>query len=882
MRSAPSLPVEADVLLKTAQFAAFERVCLPITTSTDKTELRLAALLALGTARFDAGNVVGSIEKLEEAHTGSQADRDGIGFTAAMALFSRQSQFQSPADSLPLLTLVRQLANASGTARSLGNLHLVVARLEACRGLCVDARRHLEIGRRLLAAEPAAVRCSVLLVDSALELFAGNLLRASNAAKSGLEIAGSENLTTLTAGCLANLGTVTLFLGRPGRARELLGSALKICTELLLTRFSVLDALAQVELFEGNLEACGRTLRDCASTLCLHRVPARSWYDLAHQLTRCAYYERLEDWTQIVAIADEVDPELARRQYKALRTSLLCAKARALARLRQHTAAQACLTAAVKVCPRGAVDPLIALEASKGVCEILGGNPGAGSRHFDRALAACRAIGHRYHERWIERTRAALAGPSPRAIAPAGLDTTEAALLLTDVATILGAGHSVDLMAMRTLSLLENTPLRPRIQVDSASGCEYQANPSATTDATPDGGFSLRLRGSDRQIAITVSGRQTLEEMSLLKSVADIAQIAVTRTVDTEHEDDEQNLWPRADVDTDDDVVFRSPRMVELRKIAIRLAETDLPVFITGETGTGKEIFARLIHDHSKHHRGPFVPFNCSAIPRDLMESQLFGHRRGAFTGAGESFPGVIRAAERGTLFLDEIGDLDLASQPKLLRFLESGEVHPLGDLRAHRVPVRIVAATNASIEDAMRTGHFRRDLFYRLGVAQLALPALRERKDEIPALVNMFVTRSARECGRSGVTIGDDFVAALLLYDWPGNIRELVNEIRRVTAMAADGDTLTAAMINPTIAAAWNARPVAATGSGRGGFFVRMDQPLARAIDEVEEQFIEHALKSTGGRVADAANLLGISRKGLFLKRRRRGLVSTADGGTV
>jgi len=376
-----------------------------------------------------------------------------------------------------------------------------------------------------------------------------------------------------------------------------------------------------------------------------------------------------------------------------------------------------------------------------------------------------------------------------------------------------------------------------------------------------------------------VAGRQTLEEMSLLKSVADIAQIAVTRTTDTEHEDDEQNLWPRANVETDDDAVFRSPRMVELRKIAIRLAETEIPVFITGETGTGKEIFARLIHDHSKHRRGPFVPFNCSAVPRDLMESQLFGHRRGAFTGAGESFPGVIRAAERGTLFLDEIGDLDLASQPKLLRFLESGEVHALGDLRAQRVPVRIVAATNASIEDAMRTGRFRRDLFYRLGVAQLALPALRERKDEIPALVSMFVSKSARECGRAGITIGDDFVAALLLYDWPGNIRELVNEIRRVTAMATDGAALTAAMLSPAIAAGWNARPVRQfAGAASDGFFVRIDQPLARAIDQLEEQFIEHALRSTGGRVADAANLLGISRKGLFLKRRRRGLVPMAD----
>jgi DNA-binding NtrC family response regulator len=637
-----------------------------------------------------------------------------------------------------------------------------------------------------------------------------------------------------------------------------------------------MDTDAQVALYDGDMGRCKRMLEQCVHVSTADRVPARSWYDLAHQLTRCAYYERLGDPDRVIAIADEVDRELHRRQYKALRASLLCAKARALARRRQHAAAQSCLTQAVRACPRGAVDPLILLEASKGVCEALGGDAGAAIRHFDRALAACRAIGHRYHERWIERTREALT-PAPRQRPAPALDTTEAALLLTDVATILGAGHSVDLMAMRTVSLLENTPLAPRVHVESASGCEYQANPTATTDSPADGSFSLRLRGSDRQIAIHVNGAQTLEEMSLLKSIADITQIAVMRTVDTEHEDEEQNLWPRATADTDDDAVFRSPRMIELKKIAIRLAETDMPVFITGETGTGKEIFARLIHEHSKHRRGPFVPFNCSAVPRDLMESQLFGHRRGAFTGAADSFPGVIRAAERGTLFLDEIGDLDLASQPKLLRFLESSEVHAIGDLRAQRVPVRVVAATNTSIDEAMRTGQFRRDLFYRLGVGQIALPPLRERKDEIPALVSMFVNRSSRECGRSNLTIGDDFVAALLLYDWPGNIRELVNEIRRVVAMASDGDALSAAMLSPTIAGGWNARPVQAGSPAGHGFYVRIDQPLSHAIDLVEQHFIEHALRRTGGRVSDAANLLGISRKGLFLKRRRRGLVTAA-----
>jgi DNA-binding NtrC family response regulator len=296
---------------------------------------------------------------------------------------------------------------------------------------------------------------------------------------------------------------------------------------------------------------------------------------------------------------------------------------------------------------------------------------------------------------------------------------------------------------------------------------------------------------------------------------------------------------------------------------------------ITGETGTGKEILARIIHEASRVRRGPFVPFNCAATPRDLVESQLFGHRRGAFTGATDAFPGIIRSAEHGTLFLDEIGDLDHSVQPKLLRFLESGEIHTVGEPRPHRVTVRVIAATNTDIAREIQAGGFRRDLFYRIGATALSLPPLRERKDEIPALAALFLARYAYEVGRTGLRLGDDFIAALLLYDWPGNIRELANEVRRVVAMADDGETLGCARLAPDILQRWNERPMQAAVSGAGPLVhIRLDQTLARAVRELEEQFIDHALAATAGRVTEAAGILGLSRKGLFLKRRRRGMV--------
>jgi DNA-binding NtrC family response regulator/tetratricopeptide (TPR) repeat protein len=844
-------------------------------------ETVVSLMMVQGMAAFDAGRVSDSIEILSRASILAEQSSRTLFFQSRLALFSRLSQFNVPEDAVGLLAEVRQLAHASGTAQSLGSLHLVVARLEAIRGLCVSAKRHLEISRRLLAAAGPRIQSAIHQVEAGLEAYAGNLQRAKRSASRGLEIAQVNGLRPIQAGCLTNLGSVLSLSGRHQDARPLLYKAVELCKELPVIRYSAIDALAQLSLSQGHMKECLDNLEICLNLRSSHRLPSRSWYDLAHQITRCSYHEHMGDWDSIVAIVDDAGPTVARRQYKAVQTSLLCAKARALAHLGRHDEAEAELATAVRVCPRSAVDPLIVLEASKALCATLYGDVRGGAIHFDRALAGCEAIGHRYHEKWITTIRDRVTRTTqvtvPRRL---DLDTTEAALVLNDVATILGAGHSIDLMAHRVTSVIESTGLRARVEVEREGNCEYQPEPSATWEAASDGSIQIRLRGSDRRIDIRVAQVRSIEEFSLLKSLADIVQAGVNRTAETEHEDSDQNLWPLATVATDDSTVFRSPRMIELLKIAMRLANTHLPVLITGETGTGKEIFARLIHQNSRVKRGPFVPFNCATVPRDLVESQLFGHRRGAFTGASESFAGLIRSAEHGTLFLDEVGDLDLTAQPKLLRFLESGEIQPLGELRPQRVGVRLVAATNANLESLASQGRFRQDLLYRLGVAVLVLPPLRERKDEIPALASFFLAKSAGECGRTGVKLADDFLAALLLYDWPGNIRELANEIRRAVALADDGDTLGARHLAPDIARLWHARAGADAPAApqAPGLHVRLDQTLAEAVSELEERFIEHALQSTGGRVTEAAQLLGLSRKGLFLKRRRRGLVPGQD----
>ena len=252
----------------------------------------------------------------------------------------------------------------------------------------------------------------------------------------------------------------------------------------------------------------------------------------------------------------------------------------------------------------------------------------------------------------------------------------------------------------------------------------------------------------------------------------------------------------------DAESLWVSEQSLELVTLARRLASSPLPLLITGETGTGKEMLARVIHRASNRAERPLVPVNCTAVPRELLESQLFGYRRGAFTGADITFPGIVRSATGGTLFLDEIGDVNIDLQPKLLRFIEHGEVQPLGEPQAVKVDVRIIAATNANLESLVAQGRFRDDLLYRLKILTLHVPPLRERREEIPALLQHYLQKCGDEQQKGRLTLSDETLEYLLLYSWPGNIRQLANEVRRMTALAEPDSTLTPALLSPEIQA--------------------------------------------------------------------------------
>jgi two-component system, NtrC family, nitrogen regulation response regulator GlnG len=325
-------------------------------------------------------------------------------------------------------------------------------------------------------------------------------------------------------------------------------------------------------------------------------------------------------------------------------------------------------------------------------------------------------------------------------------------------------------------------------------------------------------------------------------------------------------------------LIGRSGAMQEIYRSLARLTQTDLTVTITGESGTGKELVARVLHDHGRRKQGPFVAINMAAIPRELIESELFGHEKGAFTGAQVRTPGQFEQAEGGTLFLDEIGDMPLEAQTRLLRVLQQGEYTTVGGRTPIKTNVRIIAATHRDLKTQIQQGMFREDLYYRLNVVPLRIPPLRERVEDIGDLVRHFLRAAARE-GLGQRSIETGAIERLKAHSWPGNVRELENFVRRVVALHAQ-DTLTTSTIEHELAQALPNKPAAPNGDAPGlaemverhltDHFAEFGRDLPppglynRVIRDVERPLLSAALAATRGNQIKAAELLGLNRNTL------------------
>lgn len=324
--------------------------------------------------------------------------------------------------------------------------------------------------------------------------------------------------------------------------------------------------------------------------------------------------------------------------------------------------------------------------------------------------------------------------------------------------------------------------------------------------------------------------------------------------------------------------IHSSPAMTQLVEEVHKIRSSDVTVLVTGESGTGKELVSRAIHALSSRRDKIFVPFNCTAVPKELSEAYLFGYRRGSFTSATHDSPGVIRTAAGGTLFLDEIGDLPLDVQPKLLRFLQEGEIQPLGEQRPTKVDVRIIAATNTNLEEMVASGRFREDLFYRLNVIRLLVPPLRERRSEISTMVNYYINHYSAKFQKQDVNITPQTVDLLMVYDWPGNVRQLCNEVQRIIARAENGTTITPDHLSPELRrVATPHAPQGATITPINSINVPTGVTLAEAVDELEKRMISEAMSRHKGNISRVARELGLTRRGLYLKLERLQLKASA-----
>ena len=357
------------------------------------------------------------------------------------------------------------------------------------------------------------------------------------------------------------------------------------------------------------------------------------------------------------------------------------------------------------------------------------------------------------------------------------------------------------------------------------------------------------------------------DDLDLLSTIATSTRIAVENARRYEQLQQE-NVYLRSEVQRTyrfEKIIGTSPAMERVYDLMDKVLRTDTTVLLVGETGTGKELIARAIHYNGPRKGRRFIPQNCAALPENLLESELFGHKRGAFTGATSDRKGLFEQADGGTIFLDEIGDTSPNLQVRLLRVLQEGTIRPVGASETKHVDVRVISATHVNLEDAVRERHFRDDLYFRLAVFPIPIPPLRERREDIPLLATYFLKRYAEEKGISVRGFTPEAMDALMDYPFPGNIRELQNEIQRAVVLAEDGHILGLGHLSSKVRREDERLEQAFHEGGA----------MADVVDRLKAQMIREALRESGGNKAQAARNLGVTRAGLIRMMARYGIVA-------
>jgi DNA-binding NtrC family response regulator/tetratricopeptide (TPR) repeat protein len=853
--------IKAEVELLRGYPEVAARLAADILERVKPTEGTFAKALYLnGVASLDLGNEQVALKQLERAATHAKVCGDlPLVARARLHILERSSDAGAPYHvSLPLSAEVLKAVRASGDKRVLTEAHISFGRLEARRGDIQVARRHLRHAERLLHEQPNRVlAASTYLTLANVVSIEGNIETArdlSIQSENDAREAGWEKGRAIAA---ANLAFYYICLGDLIEAERRVAQAEQSGFKApgfryALTNTRICLALAKRDYNEADniWEAAERV------------EGVGAWYRLqgAHVRVRSLIHQRRFD--EALALAKRSATEAARLNNELFSWIFN-------------------LSIADAQTSKG-IDSFAPLELWEQANVSLG-IIGARRRVLAKAFLA---IDHDKARRQAQLSRRILAAAgielewideTPLEEHSAEFERNEATI--EDSSALLELAGHPHVLAREAYALLELTgaaeamALVARGEAGDRPVALHGWTDAEAREAVATPGDRLVIQcGTHRDEAWEIVARlkPSLNDRCTAVAIKKLVDTAVTLDRYRREEKQRAALWPADTLETDGGL-WVSEQMTELLSIARRIAPADVSVLLTGETGTGKEVLARAIHRASGRGAKPFIPFNCTAVPRDMLESQLFGYRKGAFTGAHNAFDGVIRAAAGGTLFLDEIAEIGPDLQPKLLRFLETHEVHGLGEPQPVKVDVRIIAATNGDLESLVAGGKFREDLFYRLNVVRLRVPPLRERREEIPVLADHYLRTFADQQQKGRLSLDDETLEYLVLFRWPGNVRQLVNEINRMVAYAEPDATITPAQLSPEVQA--SRRTLRVEPGHEPEIRVRLDQTLGDAVDAIERMMVLRALERARGNYENAARLLGISRKGLFLKRRRWGM---------
>jgi DNA-binding NtrC family response regulator/tetratricopeptide (TPR) repeat protein len=825
------------------------------------------ALIEKEKGNFDAElhHLQKAISLAERAH---DLERVCLGQLNLVALVADRS---GPETVSALLSAARSNVIKLGNPSISAALHLVSGDLDGKRSLLATASRHNELARKLLQGMPhlwfeawsqiGAVAILILQGEFERALTQGALALATN-----LECGIRRGIRS----SLGNLGHIHLMRGEFERALEYFNSVVEQSTLTNEQVLSALENIAQVHLASGSFEECLQFLdRPEWDSAGIGRYAHR--YGL---LTRTQVLLRLARWNEALRCTEQTEALARQAHDEALSASARFLRSESLIHLDRIDEAWTAIDSVAVSLVRHLPDTSAQYERATACLLAATGHLTSGFRHKDRAERIFRGLGNTPALIELTRSWEAAVSRGSRKVVQSGNDNqgSKTQDLLQNIATLMLHAGRPHLLASGLVAILKDAECASgAIATASGENSDREELASFGTIA-PDARTRILPLGTarNRTVEVRVAPLPDIESQATVNAVSILlGTIHDLERAQAEREE-RLTLWPIDQLPYENDDSVIAGRMRDLMQIARKVARTNVTVLLTGESGTGKEVLARAIHGFSTRAKKPFVPFNCTAVPRELLESQLFGYRRGAFTGAERDNPGLIRAARDGTLFLDEIGELGLDLQPKLLRFLESGEINPLGETSPFNVDVRIVAATNANLERLVEEGRFREDLFYRLNVICLPIPPLRERRDEIPGLVHHFVAKAASEFGKGRARVAEETMERLLLYSWPGNVRQLQNELRRMVALADVDSTLMPSTLSKTI----RQETMRAIAHGHGPeMAVSLTEKLTPALTRIEREMIKAALRANQGRLEATAKALGISRKGLYLKRQRLGV---------